>query len=1259
MRRAGEDVTERYAVREKIGAGGMGVVYRAYDRVRHTDVALKTFRTPMAGDLYRLKKEFRALADLKHPNVVDLYELTVQEDGQCFYTMELVAGIDPRAFCGTEPGPSQAGLGLDEGRVVSGDDATLVSATAGESQWGPDIERVRSVLRGLCRGVAAIHDVGKLHRDLKCGNLLVSDAGEVKILDFGLMMDRHDAQADSFAGKTVGTLAYMSPEQAGGRLDLTPATDWYSVGVILFELLSGDVPFSGSPIRVVVDKQQKSAPSLGDRVPHAPRDLVELCDALLDTAPERRPSAAEIMDALGVEPPRRGAGRFSVTRLTHEDDEAFTGRAAELDALVSDFSEVREGTPVVRVIEGPSGIGKSTLVRAFVRRLRETHSSIVFIEGKCREQERVTYRALDSVIDSLSAIWSRLPRSTAHMIVPRHIASLLHLFPVLGRVPAVTDAPMAPLPKDPRERRNLAYRALRELFERLAAAQTVVLFVDDFQWTDPESHLLLTEVLRPPGAPPMLTLLAARDVDVTAMGPVDTTIAVLGDRLRKTSMGALPPEEMRLLLHRQLPDANPRLVRLVTQQAAGNPFFLTELARYVAFDEGTHQNATLHDAIRARLSHMSEEVQLVTRLVCVSHDPLRADVLRVAARLEAPDVARAVALARSARFIKSGSAEGATGLEPFHDQTRAAVLGGKVGVRELHVRLARAYQSLQITRPRAIARHFDDGGEPELALDAYIAAAVAAEAANDLESAAQLYRVAADLAPQEAQPDLYWRCAEVHSSAGRQLAAARNGELAVASGRESGREQVAVWYGMAGHADKMHDFIPALLKRHGFVVRRSRFATVWGFAWRLALLAILLRRRPRVTRPDKPGPRFALARAAVMSRSRFDYPTSFLFITIEALRVLRDGSNPEVAYWFAFVAQIMRGNGISAHERAFVHAAAAQRGNDEEVHFTGSRALFLMLQGAWETSAEAFRRLRMHELVEDDRSVERRFYERFAIYNLFYRGALLEFCELHDVVLRRTLRMGEVEDAMRLSTGLASAARLVRDQPEQARTDRDRVLAEQGAKGGVQGYYVWSAGILIALYTENVRELEAEVLIAPALKNAAGFSGYYRASHAKLAASAACMSPGESRAHHHYTKRLNRSRLAWARAIGQYHLALLDLYAGREESGRRRLEQAHDQLGACEMQLYANAVKLRLGQLTENQAYIDETYEWAAGQGVVSWAKLARIGAPARPGTFVDRGPSPQCLSRTADIRATVLAKEEVVEVSQRALPVVERGCAK
>ena len=203
--------TDRFHVLGTLGAGGMGVVYEVHDRLRDEVVALKTLRRTGAADLYRLKREFRSLADVTHPNLVCLYELFVDED-RSFFTMERVRGVNFVEY-------------------VRGDAGVHFSS-----------ERLVSAFGQLVDGVSALHARGKLHRDIKPSNVLVTPEGRVVILDFGLIAE---ATRPLTGGALGGTPAYMSPEEAAGHPG-SEAGDWYTVGVTLYEALTGSLPFTGS-----------------------------------------------------------------------------------------------------------------------------------------------------------------------------------------------------------------------------------------------------------------------------------------------------------------------------------------------------------------------------------------------------------------------------------------------------------------------------------------------------------------------------------------------------------------------------------------------------------------------------------------------------------------------------------------------------------------------------------------------------------------------------------------------------------------------------------------------------------------------------------------------------------------------------------------------------------------------------------------------------------------------------------------------------
>ena len=213
----------RFRIVRKLGAGGMGVVFEAVDPERGARVALKTLRSVEPRAAQRFKNEFRSLADLSHPNVIELYELFATDD-RLFFSMQLVHGVDLLHW------------------VHAPGSHTVWSTDGGDSPPIPDYGRLGEALRQVVLGVDAIHQHGKLHRDLKPANVLVREDGTVVVLDFGLVRDAgNDGDGLTVSGTILGTPAFMSPEQADGK-SLTPASDWYAVGVMLYLALTGRLP---------------------------------------------------------------------------------------------------------------------------------------------------------------------------------------------------------------------------------------------------------------------------------------------------------------------------------------------------------------------------------------------------------------------------------------------------------------------------------------------------------------------------------------------------------------------------------------------------------------------------------------------------------------------------------------------------------------------------------------------------------------------------------------------------------------------------------------------------------------------------------------------------------------------------------------------------------------------------------------------------------------------------------------------------------
>jgi len=250
----------RYALEALIGQGGMGRVYRARDVLVGDVVALKTLelgKDPGTDAVERFRREVRLARRISHPNVARMHDLG-EHAGQHYLTMEYVDGVDLRTLIARE-GP-------------------LAPA------------RATRIALAVCEGLAAAHAAGVMHRDLKPANVLVEKGGRVVLTDFGIARALVDEAAQRTQG-TAGTPMYMAPEQLSGG-ELGPRADLYAVGLMLYEMLTAAMPFSGdSPIAVAFARLRQPPPDPRAKlaVPDALAELVLRC---LAREPEQRPEGA-------------------------------------------------------------------------------------------------------------------------------------------------------------------------------------------------------------------------------------------------------------------------------------------------------------------------------------------------------------------------------------------------------------------------------------------------------------------------------------------------------------------------------------------------------------------------------------------------------------------------------------------------------------------------------------------------------------------------------------------------------------------------------------------------------------------------------------------------------------------------------------------------------------------------------------------------------------------------------------------------------
>lgn len=774
----------------------MGVVYHAWDNVKRMDVALKVLTSINADGIYRLKSEFRALSDVSHPNLVGLYDL-VSAGPMWFFTMELIEGQDfLTAVRGPDPqelSPEQDAISSED-TIAGGDDVTLDSATAqapiGKAAGSPkavtlvrrraaDPLRLLAAMRQLVAGVRAIHRAGKLHRDIKPSNALIDGAGRVVLLDFGLVSDNSRRRRESNHDHVIsGTPAYMAPEQAMGQA-IGPAADWYAVGVMLYEALTGQLPFHGTWVQLIESKRAGPRLRPRDLNPQAPEALSQLAMQLLAFDPAHRPGEAEILAALGAAVEPDAELSFAV-----DDEPPFLGRSAELAALHGAYALSRAASagqaalggqavpPVVVHLSGAPGIGKTALMQAFVAQLRETQPVPVVLHGRCHEREAVPYKALDALIDGLTR-WLLLQHpADVERLLPREISALAQMFPVLRRVPAVAHAAVVREAEqlDKRGVRRRAFAVLRQLLKRIGQLQPAVLLIDDLQWGDPDSVELLASLIEPPDVPQMLLVLAYRDDD-WATSPVLRALRQLapphtpGLLARDVALTGLSEADSRALARAMTGDEDEERVEMIAREAQGSPLFVIELVRYrddraaTGAGSATSRQVSLDYVLGARVASLSPPAQKLLQVIAVAGRPVAQALAVQAADLQRE--ARAVLLRlRSAHFVRTAGDDERDRVETFHNRVRELVIRGLApeALRAIHAAWARA-----LTEDAArhgtdedvdgLAFHWLGAGDEDKALHFGLAAARKAHAVHANHDAVRYFETALGLLARRTDPE--------------------------------------------------------------------------------------------------------------------------------------------------------------------------------------------------------------------------------------------------------------------------------------------------------------------------------------------------------------------------------------------------------------------------------------------------------------------------------------------------------------------------
>jgi hypothetical protein len=715
----------RYRDLVLLGTGAAGAVYRARDVLLERMIALKTLNSRSPDDVYRLKREFRALSELCHPNLVQLYDL-VADEARCFFTMELIDGVD-------------------------------FVRHARRNEDAIDYDELRDSMHQLVAGLHALHRDGKIHRDVKPANILVEPGGRVVLLDFGLVGGlRSGVSIDSIARSIAGTIAYMAPEQLLGS-EISPAADWNSAGCVLYEALTGSVPFEG-PLAALIDRTRKMPPRPRAIAPDTPEDLDALAMDLLRIAPAERPSGEQLLTRLRAAERESSSARKPWTSVSGELP--FVGRQSELAALRGAFESTRSHGFVTSCIQGPSGVGKTALVEQFIAAV--SAEGAVVLRARCHPRESICFKAMDAAIDDLARFLAHQSKDVVASLLTPDIAALAQIFPVFARIDAIASMLRGdPGGREPHEIRRRAFAALRELLGRIASRQPVVLWIDDLQWGDLDSVALIRALRSEPDAPAILLLLSFRDHDEreSAVGrlfvertlDIDAPVAP-----RRLEIGPLPPVDSRELARQVIARAGMTAaedrVTEIAEESEGSPYLACELARDLAAHGALVHGATaelevgVSGLIARRIAGMAERDHRMLEIIAVSGAPLEEALIHRIGGSEA-DVTGICARLRAGRFVRSAMVGDQPALDTYHERIREVVMSSlSAESREaIHLVIANALESSADIDPQRLVDHIFLANDLERAgVYAFTSAERAAEAMA-FHQASRLYRRALEL----------------------------------------------------------------------------------------------------------------------------------------------------------------------------------------------------------------------------------------------------------------------------------------------------------------------------------------------------------------------------------------------------------------------------------------------------------------------------------------------------------------------------------
>lgn len=994
----------RFEVREVLGAGAQGVVHRAHDRRRGVDVALKVIRKVDSLSLLDLKHEFRIASALSHPHLVRLYELFAG-NGSCFFTMELVDG---RPFDGARDGDRA-------------------------------IQRARAA--DLTDAVHSLHLAHRLHRDIKPANVLVSPARGTVLLDFGF------ASTLRGDGEGLGTPVFTAPEILRGAAP-TPASDWFSVGASLWEILTGEPVARGQ-----LGEPPAKRPCPTDVDP----GLWDLVEAMLRRSPADRPTGAEILGFFERSPRAAELVPSSGDEITRA---ALVGRDPEVRQLQRLFEASQAGVRIGQIL-GPSGIGKTALVLGFLDALP---AGTVVLRGRCGPREDVPFNALDEVMDVSAGALIAAGAKLGERSDPRTAAALARAFPVFGDLLAL-EPPV--LPADTQELRRLCARGFVELVRSLSDGTTVV-WIDDLHWADTDSASLL-----------LLILEEARDARILFLLSTRTELSALRALPERDDVALVPLAlDESLALARTWAGEDSVRVEDAARECQGSPLFLRQLIDRMAMRAPAGPLPSLEAAILTSLAALSRPARDLLELLAVAARPwsLATGGEDPEGELGDPD---ALFLLHDLRLLRGNAGARERTIEIDHDRIREVLVADLAPERrrELHLRVARTLDR-QGTRPEEIVFHYAAGGRPEEGARLALHAAEAAASALAFNRAADLYTLVLSMPATEADlRALLPLLARALSKAGRGEEAAA-AYLRAAALRAPGealelRRQASEQLLRVGRIDAGIAVLADVLRELRLPNPGTWLGTLLWLAWtQLAQLATRERAAPAAADP-RALQRVDACFSAGLGLNMIDIQRSMLFQSLQLVLARRSGDPARIARSLAVESTYRSTRGSARHSRQAQALLARARTIAGRLEDPEGLAFADLCDGVGKTTSGEFaaaieqldaaaERYRAHQ---DGVTWEVANCDLYKCWSSVYLGRIAALRQLVPRLQREAAERGDALAAIAVESGICAVAGLARGLPDEtlARAREARVRLPSGGFESLD-YFDLVARVAVLLY---------------------------------------------------------------------------------------------------------------------------------------------------------------------------------------------------